>query len=289
MRTVQRILVPVDGSAIASRALDFAIERAKVYDAAIAVVFVENHIPLDATDTPHDAEADAMLQNAQACAARAGVRCDRAKLAGMAAPEILSFAQTSQTDLVVMGTHGRRAFERETLGSVAEDVIAASAVPVFVVPGRGDGTLKAGRLVHLLATVDGSPGSDRGLALACELARIEGAHLTLCTVAEPPRMRWGDRDRGVLLNNELLMQAQELLDAGRARASALGVEADTILGRGDAVAEILSAARSANADCIVVGTHGRAGIPRFFLGSVAAGVLRSSTIPVCTVRLPHER
>jgi nucleotide-binding universal stress UspA family protein len=284
--TMQRILVPVDGSAIADRALEFAIERAKVYDAAITVVFVENPIAADTIETPPDADADAILQNAQARVALAGVSCERAKLAGVPAPEILGLAQTANADLVVMGTHGRRGFERETLGSVAEDVIAASSVPVFVVPQPGDDAPAPGRLAHLLSTVDGSPASDSALAFACELALLEGAHLTLCTVVEPPRMRWGDRDRGVLLSNELLKEAQQSLDAARERASALGVDADTILGRGDAITEIHSAARSVKADCIVVGTHGGAGIPRFHLGSVAAGVLRSSMIPVCTVRLP---
>ena len=283
--TTERILVPVDGL-IADRALDFAIERAKVYGAAITVVHVENPTAVDAGTSP---SADAILQNAQAAVARTGVRCERAKLVGVPAPEILSLAQPTKTDLVVMGTHGRRGFERETLGSVAEDVIAASSVPVFVVPRPGDDAPTTGRLAHLLATVDGSPASDSALRFACEIARIEGALLTLCTVVEPPQMRWGDRDRGVLLTNELLNKAQESLDAGRERASALGVNADTILAHGDAVSEILTAARSVKADCIVVGAHGRAGIPRFCLGSVAAGVLRSSAIPVCTVRLPHER
>lgn len=78
--------------------------------------------------------------------------------------------------------------------------------------------------------------------------------------------------------------AQQLLAESQTLAASLGVAAETLLRRGDAAAEIVSSARAVGADLIVMGTHGRAGIPRFILGSVAAGVLRTSPVPICTVR-----
>ena len=84
--------------------------------------------------------------------------------------------------------------------------------------------------------------------------------------------------------NEVQESVAQLLERDRARAASLDIAVDTRLLRGDATAEILAHAKAELVDLIVIGTHGRAGIPRFILGSIAEGVLRSSSLPVCTVR-----
>jgi nucleotide-binding universal stress UspA family protein len=293
---MKHVLVPIDGSAIASRALDFAIERAKIYGARVTVAFSVNRIAVVvALASPYtyvdptplfaalDAEADVILGAGEARIKGAGAAGSAVKLDGPPAPAILACARETKADLIVIGTHGRRGFDRFAVGSTAEDVIRASGVPVFVVPLRA-GPPKIGPLAQALVAVDGSPAADAGLRFACELARLESTRLNLCTVVETPGFHWDDLERSVFLQTEMEEEAQRLLDESRARALCLGVEADTIFRRGDAAAEIIASAQSAKADCIFIGTHGRAGLPRFILGSVAEGVLRTSPLPVCTVR-----
>jgi len=287
---IRNILVPVDGSELAGRALAFAIDRAGAA-AEITVAFVINRISVSiVTASPFanvdpapllaalDSEAEIVLQSAESLVAKSGITVKAAKLDGVPSSEILKFARQSSADLIVMGTHGRSGFDRFAVGSTAEDVIRAAGVPVFVVPQRGEAA-NAGKLRHGLVAVDGSPASEAALTFACGLALAEGAKLTLCTAIESD-----DLDRDVFFRSEAESNAKSVLEAEQSRALALGLVADTVALEGDADLEILASAEQCGADFIVVGTHGRAGIPRLLIGSVAEAVLRTSRLPVCTVR-----
>lgn len=172
---VERILVPIDGSAVSTGALTFAIERATVYNAQITVAFAVNRIAVAmATATPYtyadptpllealDAEASAVLNAGETLVKAAGIAHDAVKLDGAAAPAILSYAKKMGADWIVMGTHGRTGFERFALGSTAEEIVRAAGVPVFVVPSRSAVT-KKGSVAHALVAVDGSPAADEAL------------------------------------------------------------------------------------------------------------------------------
>lgn len=277
-----RFFVPIDGSAISSAALGFAIARAKRHGAEMTVGFAENRIPIEiALAEPYgyfdptpllqalDDEANAVLGAAETQAQAASVRVGHVKLDGPAGPAIVAYAQETHPSAIVMGTHGRSGLDRLAIGSTAEEVVRRAGVPVFVVPKGAVGARTPETLAHLLVAIDGSPASNAALLLACEIARVEQSRLTLCTVAESTAV---ERDANVIL------------EESRVRAAALGVAVESQLAHGDAQAEIVRVACAAGADAIVMGTHGRAGIPRFILGSVASAVLRLTPIPVCTVR-----
>lgn len=294
-----RMLVAVDGSDIAGRALEFAIERAKIHGSHVTVAFAVNRIAVSAaTANPYayvdplpllqalDAEADAVLAAAEERVREAGLVSHREKLDGLPGQALLAYARRAKCDVIVMGTHGRTGLGRVAIGSTAEDVVRGAWVPVFTVSQRC-AEVKPGPLTHLLVAVEGSPASEDALTLACKLASDERTKLTLCTVAEPAGFDWDDVDRDFFLEAEVEQRAKPLLERSRAHVTESGARADADLRQGPAVEEIVAAASDCGADCIVMGTHGRAGIPRFVLGSVAEGVLRSSKIPVCTIRHTH--
>lgn len=79
-------------------------------------------------------------------------------------------------------------------------------------------------------------------------------------------------------------EAQQALDAARKEAAERSVEIETEVLRGHVVSAVLAFARSVDASLIVVGTHGRKGVERAILGSSCEGIVRSSEIPVLTVR-----
>jgi nucleotide-binding universal stress UspA family protein len=278
---MKHIFVPVDGSAVSMGALDFAIERAKLHGAVLTVGFAVNRASVATSavspyaymdPTPLlqalEAEAEAVLGAAEARVKAAGVAVKRATIDGAPVAAILAYERQEKPDVIIMGTHGRRGLERLVIGSTAEGVIRGSEVPVIVVPPLPT-EVPQGPLGCLVVAVDGSPASDRGLEFACEVASIERAKLALCSVAEEAHVegRVG----------EVLAES-----ARRISSSAAGVTTELL--HGDAAEGIVEAARTWSAGLIVMGTHGRAGIPRFVLGSVAEGVLRLSLVPVCTVR-----
>lgn len=294
---MKRILAAIDGSQVASHALDFAITRAKLHDATLEIVYAVNRIAVAmASANPYgagtdvlplldalDEEANSILTSAEQRAKAAGVRIERAQLDGQPAAAILDHVKSGGVDVVVMGTHGRRGLERFAVGSTAEGVLRGSTVPVFIVPQRADAA-PITALERAIVAIDGSPASDEALMFASSVAEVEHTHLVLCTVIESPGPHGDELDSSALLNDEKAGAAAELLQRSLLKAQGQRIDAEAVQLRGQADAQIVGLAASTNADCIFTGTHGRAGIPRFLLGSVAEGILRSSTVPVCAIR-----
>jgi nucleotide-binding universal stress UspA family protein len=133
----------------------------------------------------------------------------------------------------------------------------------------------------VLHPTDFSERSDLAFRLACSLARDYGARLIVLHVAEPPVAVAGE---GVLLipTPADLEPLRERLGGLRPRDPKVPVEHR--LAEGNAAAEILRVAEEAKCDVIVLGTHGRTGLARLLLGSVAEQVLRRASCPVLTVR-----
>ena len=141
----------------------------------------------------------------------------------------------------------------------------------------------------ILVPVDFDAPSEAALDTAIRFAKNLGAKITLLHV-EPFRL--GDVPEGVFYegpNASSRARATALVELGKLaeRKATSGVAIGVELREGIAYDEILGAARQLNAELIVMGTHGRSGIARGLLGSVAEHVLRGSTVPVMTVRAPQ--
>ena len=147
----RRILVPVDGSAASLLGLKHAIGLAKdqrarlrvlnVVDVLVAAPMMMDAAPFDMEDVVTALRADGrkVLDRAAALAARSGVQADAVQADSRAQPVssvILSDAKRSGADVIVMGTHGRRGFNRLLLGSDAERVLREAKVPVLLVRAR---------------------------------------------------------------------------------------------------------------------------------------------------------
>jgi nucleotide-binding universal stress UspA family protein len=137
----------------------------------------------------------------------------------------------------------------------------------------------------ILFPTDFSTASDAGLEMAASLARDTGATLVIVHVEEPPAAYGG----GELYygmpepdNTELL----RMLYAVRPADPAVLYEHRLV--SGDPAAEIVRLAETEGADMIVMGPHGRTGLRRLLMGSVAEAVVRRAACPVLTVKHPHE-
>jgi nucleotide-binding universal stress UspA family protein len=142
----------------------------------------------------------------------------------------------------------------------------------------------------ILAPIDFSEVSNRSLDYAIDLAAQIKAAVSVVHVYEIPVYAFPE---GAIITppdvaTDLANRAQKSLDAAVAARRDRGVEISGTLTNGSPREEILRLAKEGNVDLIVMGTHGRRGLPRAILGSVAERVIRTSDIPVLTIRGPHE-
>jgi nucleotide-binding universal stress UspA family protein len=135
----------------------------------------------------------------------------------------------------------------------------------------------------ILHATDFSDRSGYALRLACSLARDYGARLIVLHVVTPPTILYGE---GVPLPDPdmLFREARDQLYAMEVPEA--GVRAERWIEEGDPATEILAIAEEQSADLIVLGTHGRTGLRRLLLGSVAEQVMRKASCPVLTVSTP---
>jgi nucleotide-binding universal stress UspA family protein len=145
MAGFQKILVPTDFSEVSAAAVRCASAVAAAFDASLTLVHVAEDLVEESqragagtawSEAPQArAEVEAMARLEALCASPQleGRRVDCALLIGSPIPRILEFAQAHGFDLIVMGTHGRRAIARMLLGSVAECVVRTSPCPVLTV------------------------------------------------------------------------------------------------------------------------------------------------------------
>jgi nucleotide-binding universal stress UspA family protein len=144
------------------------------------------------------------------------------------------------------------------------------------------------RTRRILHATDFSPASRAALARALDLARAQRAELLICHVMSPFVPMMGEGYLTPRMYEEIAASgrqaAQRQLDALVARARRAGARVRGLLVEGTPFEQIARVARGQKADLVVMGTHGRSGLGRLFLGSVAERVVATSTVPVLTVR-----
>lgn len=295
---IRRILVPTDFSERAKRVLPHALWLAQEFGAELHMVHA---LVLHGDDPAGDEGAFPDLEEAHAQLRRwaaermeesvadvdaSGVRVVEAQERGIAAaPTIVEYAEDHDVDLVVMATHGRRGVRRMLLGSVAEEVLRTAGCPVLTV--RPDETIgPGGPPEKILVPVDFSEHSELALVSAGELARRFGAELdVLHVIAElgVPDPYFADAAELRALTKAARDRVPEAL-ADTAERVLGDVGAGTHMRVGTPAATIAEFADEQGSDMIVLGSHGRTGMKRIFLGSVAEAVVRQAPCPVLTVK-----
>jgi len=148
---------------------------------------------------------------------------------------------------------------------------------------------------RILVPIDGSSTSSRGLDEAIRLAKLTQGRLRLMHVIDELSFALAmDAYSGYTGDwlAQLRAAGSKLLEEGRAKATAAGVEAECLLCdtfRGAVAERVVSDAAAWPADLIVLGTHGRRGLGRMVMGSSAELILRHATVPVLLVRAPEAQ
>lgn len=197
---------------------------------------------------------------------------------------IINYAREQAVDLVVMGTHGRRGMDRLLSGSVSEEVVRGAPCPVFTVLAT-DAKDHVPTISRVLAPVDLSDQSDLVVDHAAALADAYAAPLDLLHVVEEaayPSAYGLDPLTPDLPNVQ--NRAREALEtlAGEHELRPGPINAHVMAG--NAARDIVEFADEQDADLIVMATHGRTGLERFLIGSVAEKVVRRARCPVFTLK-----
>jgi nucleotide-binding universal stress UspA family protein len=300
---VRTILVPLDGSPFAEQALPWALSIARRAGARLELA--RSHVLYALKDShaawcPYDPaeEAECKRQErlyldatAKWLAAVSPVPITCALVRGLEADGILERIRAGQADLVVMTTHARGPLNRLLLGSVADEVVRRSAAPVLLVRPREPpaGLIPEPLVEDVLVPLDGSALAEQALGPALDLARLMEAHCTLLRVVESDNAVPAPTPADATMPERAeVTEAQDYLQhvARRLGDEVPSVQTRVAVARHAAEAILEQARRS---DLIALATHGRGGVRRLLLGSVADAVVRGGPTPVLVCPPSAER
>lgn len=293
--TYDTILVPTDGSAPAGVAAGHAVTLAAAFGGELhALSVVDDRAyrrAIGGSEVERAAEnwraaaeerAAEAARTLESLADEAGVPCHAAVEHGAPAEAIRTYAATHGADLVTMGTHGRTGLDRLLLGSVTERVVRTSDVPVLTAHREPEET----GYDRVLVPTDGSETATAAVGHALAVAERFGATVHALSVLDVGVLP-GVHDAGGGLpgvTDRLRSESEEAAEAVAAACRDRGLDAVTAVVQGTPYRVIGRYAADEGIDLVAMGTHGRTGVGRYLVGSVAERVLRSSDAPVLTVR-----
>ncbi|TVR65326.1 MAG: universal stress protein [Gemmatimonadales bacterium] len=300
------LLVPLDGSSFSEDALPAARRLARLLEARLHLVHVIRPAPdADLKSPQQDLEwkaqiregAETYLDGLATELEEDGIRVTTAVLEGGVPLALDGYVKRSRIPLVVMTTHGSGGFRRWWLGSVADAILRKGSAHLLLVrpwngaEGEGEGEVE--RDFHnVVVPLDGSAEAEAALFPARQLARRFGSSLSLVRVVPAPLELTSIYGvAGVRMEGEGHRRRKE--EATEYLASVVARGGDPVpeshVAEASAAAEgVIQAAREMEGDLLVLSSHGRGGLSRMVLGSVADKIIRGTTLPVLVVRPPED-
>jgi nucleotide-binding universal stress UspA family protein len=295
------VVVPLDGSEQAEQAVPIAQALAQRNNAPIVLLSVveialEFDAWLDASMVSLEDEMQEWVADRReyldGIAARIGGSNVTTEIrAGTPSHEIAGYVEDVDDPVIVMASHGRGGIEQMIVGSVAFRVIHDVRCPILVTRiSEGRGASADASFNKLLIPVDGSEFSESIIGRALATVGDPRPAVHLLRVMEEPT--WSRRSFNHGLVGQYLeatrQEAEQHLTGLAEQLSGQGHEATWEVRNGDVTEEILKCAADAGASEVAMATHGRGGLGRALLGSVAQRVLQRGNLPLLLIR-PQEK
>lgn len=293
----KRILVPLDGSLVAERALAPAVALALAAKGELILLRVMEpvsslapyHVIQEWLDNDYDPQLayeriERYLKSVRQVHAMQDLPISLQILEGDPAQSIVRQAAAAEVDLIVMSTHGRTGFTRWMLGSITEKVLQATACPVLAV--RAEALPE-----KILVTLDGSALAEQVLAPALFMADAFASEMVLLRVQSPVELddivvdnsNLSTRALKAQLGDHLYREAEVYLCC-LVREKMAGQKVKTAVRAGPVAHSILDYADDNGVDCIAMTTHGRAGLGDWTYGSIAKKVLDGAECSLLIMR-----
>jgi nucleotide-binding universal stress UspA family protein len=287
----RRLLAATDFSDVSTWALRHAVTWAQRYGAHLTVLHVPEFPPPGDNAYWH-LRLGELIEETREATARQLAECvqqhvppdvavSQLLLGGFTPRVIEECAAAEGADLVVLGTHGRTGFTRLLLGSVAERTLRIAQRPTLIVrelTGREGSGLELPQLRHILCPVNYSDVARAAFEHAYGVAQTFGARLTVVYAVEP--------ESGTL-SPEHLKEAEDRLWYWLPPKAASECQLQPVIRRGHAAEQIITLAREADVDLIVVGAQHRPLVDTTVLGVTTVCVTRHAPCPVLVVPRPH--
>jgi len=284
-RIYNRVLVPLDGSSAAEFAIRFASDLAVKHEAALILLYLD-YLPAlvgEAAETSSEdrreqveAYLDGLRKDLRAVGIRAQVQVVSTRdLSGA----LMKTLETEHISILVMSTQGRAPMMRWLFGSQVERALNTMPVPVMLVRPMYQ---------HIVVPLDGSKWSESAIPRAVELARVHDAELVLLHVYQSKAGdyagQWALAGQQQIADQPVEQMREQLL-ALRNRLRQEGLKAREVLIRGNnpaqAICEFVESEDGIS--MVVMSTHGRTGLARWLIGSVAQQVIKNARCPVSLV------
>jgi nucleotide-binding universal stress UspA family protein len=305
------ILVPLDGSPFGEHALPLAMSLARRTGATLQLLnvltpiatlyaespmFIDDQLEQRLRDRQVEAQQKYLDQVARRIEAVSPLKIVKLIDDGEIAPTIRAQAIRNRSDLVVMTTHGRGPLERFWLGSTADELVRESPVPVLLIRPTEEAVdlTREPSLKHIMVPLDGTELAERMLPNAVALGRFLDADYTLVRVVQPVGIAAPGAETSTIgfqveamldrldtLQKQIVTEARDYLErkAQPMREAGLKVALRVDVAEQPATA-ILQDAVAPVIDLVALETHGRSGLSRLFLGSVADKVIRGAHVAV---------
>ena len=288
-RDIRRILCPTDFSEFSDMAFRYALSIAQHYRGKLFVEHVvESWQHPEAAFVPAHyyvefrshllRKGQEELQKFVENHANNGIRPEPVVDQGIAADSILAFAEAQEVDLIVMGTHGRRGFDRLMVGSVTERVLRKASCPVLAVhkPSRDFLSLREQdpiRLNRILFCTDFSENSRRALGHALSLTAEYNAELTLLHVLK-------DIPGAPIIDEAIAMdQLNNLIPPEKPKAGRIR----SVVRRGSAYEQIIQFSLETQPDIVIMAVRGHGSLNLAVFGSTTYRVIQLGPCPVLAV------
>ncbi len=296
--TRQSIIVPLDGSALATAAIPFGVAIAQRHDADLELLHVHpigvmaQNAPMTDARWEDDRTVDmseAVRVVGERLVHETGLRVSVTVLRGEPAAMLMQHATDRGAALIAMTTHGRSGFSHAWFGSVTETVAHASTVPVLVVRTGEHAVADMAEPLfrHVLLPIKHQSNGGAALAHALALGTPGVTRYTLLTVVSSYRVPLPSPIGSVMVEEldpvaRRRDDAHTLLEQIAVTAREQGEDIAIRVVTADQIAPAILAEMESQADLIVLPTRIRTMMSRAAVGSVADKVLRGSNVPVLT-------
>jgi len=283
----QHILVPLDGSQFAEHSLPAAEALSAAFNSQVTLLSVMRD-PQELRNG--GGKRQAYLDKVSMMLSEKGIKSETAIRFGSVSAAINELVSEAGVDMVVISTHGRSGVFRWLLGSVANGIIQLVTCPVLVVHPREGITPPVPKFRKLLVTLDGSEYAERVLPYVKSSTQFESVVLLLSVPVIPEAERFGAVVEEI---EELRAQAEdeacEYLGEIASTLEEMGIKTEVIVTGSRPAQTIITVAREQGVDVIMMATHGRGGVDRLYMGSVADRVIHHTNIPVFLVPIQERR
>ncbi len=310
-----KIVVPLDGSVLAERALPYAVRMANNFGADLVLLRVSEVMPLVSDTAERELEVirvaeeyllgvKNIITNSKLPVYMQPEQVHTLVAYGKSVREISEIAPFEKADLIVMATHGRTGLPRMVLGSTATSIVQHTKLPVVLIrPTDMEGgemlevvmsealslSFDSNAIHRVLLTLDGLPEAEAAIVPAIELAATMDASVYLLQVVAPfMPIEYGDLGAGYAYDTgaeeaRRREEAYQYLDKIETQITAKGLRCVKVVKIGNPADEITDYAHKIQASTLVMATHARGKLGYLFMGSVAEEITRRTNLPVMLV------